>query len=262
MWRTFTLTLLVLLPAAGLSAEGTALRVVTYNIHHAAGTDGRVDLDRVARVLTGADVIGLEECDVHSPRSLFADEPAAIARRLGLRYHVFGETQSWFWFNKYGNAILSRYPIVGSRNYDLPRLSVTSERRRMLRADVRVGAQVVHVFVTHLSLRQDERARQTTEIVRILGETSGRSVLVGDFNALPPSAEIATVKGRMRDAWDLRGVGAGLTIPSWNPTRRIDFVFVPRSGIDIDSVLVRPTRQQDGTHPSDHLPVEAAIRLR
>ncbi len=256
------LTILALfLATLDVTAQGTTIRVVTYNIHHGAGTDGRVDLNRVAGVLGGADVIGLQEVDVHNARSGFADEAKAIGDRLGMRYRVFGQTRSWFWFMRYGNAIVSRYPIVGSRNHALPRNPADSEPRKMLQADIRVGAEVIHVFVTHLSLRQSERALQTAEIMRIIGGTSGRCILMGDFNALPPAAEIATVTRTMRDAWALRGVGAGFSFSSWNPQRRIDYILVPASGVTLDSVRVRPTRQRDGSHPSDHLPVEAVLRI-
>lgn len=255
------LTILALLLATlDAGAQGTTLRVVTYNIHHAAGTDGRVDVVRVAGVLGGADVIGLQEVDVHNARTGFVHQANAIADRLGMRYRVFGETRSWFWFMKYGNAIVSRYPIVGSRNHDLPRTAEGNERRRMLQADIRVGSEVIHVFVTHLSLRQAERALQTAEIVRILGRTGGRRILMGDFNAQPPASEIATVARTMRDTWEARGVGAGFTFSSWNPQRRIDYIFVAGEGMTVDSTRVRPTRQRDGTHPSDHLPVEAVLR--
>ena len=39
------------------------LRVMTYNIHHAEGLDGKVDLERIANVLrqSNADVIALQE---------------------------------------------------------------------------------------------------------------------------------------------------------------------------------------------------------
>ncbi len=247
----------VLVPAT-VRAQGQSITVLTCNIHHAQGTDGRVDVARVAEAVRGADIVGLEEVDVHSARSGFIDEARVIASRLGMN-HVFGETQSWLWFMKYGNAILSRYPIVSSRNHDLPRLS---ERRRMLQADLRVGSQVVHAFVAHLSLNQAERALQVAEIARLLARTPGRKVLVGDFNARPTFPEIATVERSMADAWDVRGGGPGYSFSSTNPRIRIDYVFVSPIGIRVDSVRVRNPRQADGSQPSDHLPVEARITVQ
>ena len=43
------------------------MKVLTYNIHHGAGIDGVLDLERIAQVIeqSGADVIGLQEVDNH-----------------------------------------------------------------------------------------------------------------------------------------------------------------------------------------------------
>src|SRR5687768_38666 len=52
------------------------LPVMTFNIHHGVGLDGRLDLARVAAVIraSGAEVIALQEVDRHyGERSAFAD---------------------------------------------------------------------------------------------------------------------------------------------------------------------------------------------
>lgn len=78
--------------AQASAAEGTGARVLdvmTFNIHHAQGTDDALDLQRIADVVkeSGADVIGLQEVDNHySGRSNWADQPAELAAMLG--YHV------------------------------------------------------------------------------------------------------------------------------------------------------------------------------
>src|SRR3954470_22759943 len=74
------------------AADGHAARpltVMSFNIHHAEGTDGVLDLSRIAQVIknNGADVVGLQEVDRHySDRSDLADQPAELAAMLG--YHV------------------------------------------------------------------------------------------------------------------------------------------------------------------------------
>ena len=70
------------------SAQETSrtLRVLTYNIHHAAGTDGKVDIERIARVIQSAkpDLVALQEVDQATKRSGGVDQLARLAE-LGVK---------------------------------------------------------------------------------------------------------------------------------------------------------------------------------
>ncbi|UCC64947.1 MAG: endonuclease, partial [Anaerolineae bacterium] len=90
------------------------MKILTYNIHHWEGTDGRVDVDRVAQVVheSGADVVALNE--VFHPATTETDILPLLetmARHLGMAY-VFGETLSYYpeagFPAPYGNALLTR----------------------------------------------------------------------------------------------------------------------------------------------------------
>ena len=52
-------------PGADQAPVPGTLRVLTYNIHHGEGTDGKLDLDRIARVIKAAepDIVALQEVD-------------------------------------------------------------------------------------------------------------------------------------------------------------------------------------------------------
>ncbi|MBL4641696.1 MAG: hypothetical protein JKX86_07725 [Verrucomicrobiales bacterium] len=69
------------------------LRVMTYNIHHAEGLDGKVDLERIANVIrqSNADIVALQEVDKNTRRTGGIDMPADLARRTGMNI-VFGAT--------------------------------------------------------------------------------------------------------------------------------------------------------------------------
>ena len=78
-------------PAAARPPQRT-LSVLSYNIHHGVGGDGRLDLDRIAAVIrdSGADVAALQEVDRHwSARSGLADQAKELARRLRM-HHAYG----------------------------------------------------------------------------------------------------------------------------------------------------------------------------
>jgi len=96
------------------------LRVMSYNIRWGLGTDGRYRLDRIAAVIreAGADLVGLQEIERGSPRSRFLDQPARLARMLGMEVAFGANLRLGSWC--FGNALLSRWPIRGWRNVSLP----------------------------------------------------------------------------------------------------------------------------------------------
>src|SRR3712207_554339 len=100
----------------------TPVRLITFNIHHGVGDDGRHDLPRLARLLSDAepDVICLQEVDRHfGERSEFVDQALLLARAMDLelawgpsidKAPTPGQTER----RQYGNAVLSRLPVLSS----------------------------------------------------------------------------------------------------------------------------------------------------
>ncbi|WP_262401678.1 endonuclease/exonuclease/phosphatase family protein [Actinomadura sp. CNU-125] len=237
---------------------------MTFNIHHGQGTDGKLDLERIARVIEGADsrVVGLQEVDRHwSQRSDFVDQASWLARRL--RMHVVyganldlaperpGEPR-----RQYGTAILTESPILDWDNTLLPR-SNDGEQRGLLRARIRVRGVPLTVYNTHLQHdNAAERLAQVTAIEELIGNPEHSFVLLGDLNATPESAEIRALTDEMADSWVESGVGAGHTYDSENPTARIDYVLTSSSVVTRTAAVVTAD-----PGASDHLPVTAEVRL-
>ncbi|MEU6643861.1 endonuclease/exonuclease/phosphatase family protein [Saccharomonospora sp. NPDC046836] len=247
---------------AGASAPGArVLTVLSFNIHHAQGSDDVLDLQRIARVIrdSGADVVGLQEVDRHySARSDWADQAGELAALLG--YHVV------FGANidrdppaadrpriQYGTAILSRFPITDWANTHLFR-SPNQEQRGLLHAELDVRGVPVHVYNTHLAASsQTDRAEQTRQIVELIGDTTP-AVLVGDLNALPGAPEIETLDAAFTDAWTAAGIGGSATYPAETPDRRIDYVY---TGDRVRPVWTRVLHIEPAA--SDHLPVASRV---
>jgi endonuclease/exonuclease/phosphatase family metal-dependent hydrolase len=93
------------------------MRIVTYNIHKARGLDGRVAIKRIADVLgdLDADIIALQE--IFSTPDSRPGQMETLASTLGM-YAAFGCNRHRRG-RPYGNAILSRWPILESRHMDL-----------------------------------------------------------------------------------------------------------------------------------------------
>ncbi|MFL9657058.1 endonuclease/exonuclease/phosphatase family protein [Streptomyces sp. PB17] len=256
--------------AAAVSADRLpgprVLDVMTFNIHHAQGTDDVLDLRRVATVIrrSGADVVGLQEVDNHySERSDWADQPAELAKLLG--YHVvFGANID----NsppapgghrvQYGTAILSRYPITASDNTWLYK-SPGQEQRGLLHATLDVHGKKVEFYNTHLAAgSQVDRLRQTAQVVDLIGTTKP-GILVGDFNALPTAPESQPLQKAYTDAWaeSLHARGDGATYPAQSPTERIDLIYATRKV----TPLVTEVLKDDPT-ASDHRPLLSKVLVK
>lgn len=166
------------------------LRVMTYNIHRAIGLDRRFRLDRVGDIIAhhDPDIVLLQEVDDGAPRSGRLDLADELASRQGYPYKAVGLNVA-LRKGRYGNATLSRFPILRERNIDL---TIDTRKRRGCQHTTievqRPGTKIHHleVFNLHLGLSAQERARQTGELVRSkefrdLDERQA-CIVGGDFN--------------------------------------------------------------------------------
>ena len=137
--------------AAGPGPQGDiVLRVMTYNIHHGAGPDDRMDLEKIAAVIRreDPDVVLLQEVDRGVERSGRRDLLRELATLTGLEHTAFGKNID-HQGGDYGNGLLSRYPIRREVNSWLER-AAPGERRGVLQAIVEVRGREIAVLGTHL----------------------------------------------------------------------------------------------------------------
>ncbi len=242
------------------------LTIASYNIHSGVGTDGRFDLRRVAAVLEeiGPDVIALQECGDVRGRTDDDQHPEVLAEILSM-HMAFGPNVVRFG-RRYGNAILSRLPILKSNNYDLS--FRRREPRGALRCDLDLGqGRPLHVFSLHLGLwRQERRAQEQRLLLSadLLRDAARVDPLVvcGDFNYWWSGPVPALVRHSIHDAAIALGQ-VQRTFPSRLPLLRLDRIFVD-DGIRPLSVWVH--RSKLAATASDHLPVvmrfEPLVRAR
>jgi endonuclease/exonuclease/phosphatase family metal-dependent hydrolase len=253
---------------AGCGSDAVAtppgeFRVMTYNIHY-----GDPDLSKIAAVIcsSGADVVGLQEVDVHwSERSAWADQAAEVAKACGMEFRYgpiydLPPLEAGRPNRQFGVAILTRRPIVSWKNHLLTRLSTQAQAAPtpmpgFLQVTVDVDGTQVDVFATHLDYRPDPAVRRTQvgEMLAILGDGSRPTVLVGDMNAPPEREELAPLFSKLRDAWAGRA-DPGFTYPADAPARRIDYVFLAGPLRALSARVLNTTA-------SDHRPVVAEVAI-
>lgn len=208
---------------AGKRPAPLRLRVLSYNIHHGEGIDGKLDLERIARVITAVepDLVALPEVDRKVQRTKGVDQPAELARLTGMHV-VFGGNIK-FEGGDYGNAVLSRTPILRHRNHPLPCFD-KGEQRGVLEVELKVGGVELTFLATHLDHRAEGRERLAS--ARAINELAERApdrpaLLAGDLNDLPGSAPLM----ELGKQWQRAGAKILPTVPVGNPRRQIDYIL-------------------------------------
>ena len=253
VWQRVWMLILLALPMISVGEEAT-LRIVSYNIRHARGMDDVVDPERIAAVVRGLrpDVVCLQEVDKDQPRSGHIDLTQVLADLLEME-GVFGPN---YYFNdgEYGNATLSRYPILEHDNLALPNPD-NVEPRGALRTVIEVEGIPVEIWNTHWGLRPHERAEQSSAMLERMADD--KSVLVvGDLNEQVGATGVDALLGPLRDTWNPEaGIG---TVPVGTPRRRIDYILAsPQIGVLEHRII----HDEATMIASDHLPVLAVLTI-
>lgn len=245
---------------------------MSYNIR--VGTFNPLGPEGIARVIERQRpaIVGMQEVDVGRYRTGGIDQPRWLAERLGM-LAAFGASEEYAEPNlpagsgQYGNALLSRFPIVATAVQRLPKGKPADEQRTVLAAALATDEGPLTAFVTHWGLDAAQRAAQAAATVGFVqGWRPGTpALLLGDFNAAPDAAEIAAVRAALADAWELAGVplAARRSFPSgpagsarpdgW--VGAIDYIFVSADW-SVEEIAVLP----DDGRASDHNPVTATLR--
>lgn len=227
-------------------------RVMTYNIHHGEGLDGKVDLLRIAELIKRerADIVALQEVDKGVERTARRDFPDELATLTGMscifsnNFHYQG--------GEYGNAVLTRFPVVRATN-TLYKMIRPGEQRGILQLVLDVHGRKLVFMNTHIDYRPDDTERWSNvgEIHELVRRFPGQPIILcGDFNATPESRVSRRINELFDDTWALIGEGDGFTIPAAIPRRRIDYIWVSK-GKSLRPIKAWVPRSEG----SDHLAV-------
>jgi endonuclease/exonuclease/phosphatase family metal-dependent hydrolase len=245
---------------ASTRKEDMTLTVLSYNIHHAnpPSEPDKIDLEAIANVIneSRADLVGLQEVDVHTIRSGKSSNQAEVLGEM-TGMHVFFSRGIDYQGGEYGTAILSRYPIKQAERFELPNLEgLQAEPRTLAVVTVAVEGKWVKFANTHLDYTNGENnLLQVNKILEMFKGEESPIILVGDFNALPDSPSI-----QLLDQHFTRScvVDCGFTIPQVQPNRTIDFIMASKDA----PFEVTDHEVIDEPYASDHLPVRAVYRMK
>ena len=228
---------------------------MTFNVQHCLNyIENKIDFEIMARAIMEceADVVGLNEVRDLGSDEEYQAQAEILAKLCGMEHYYFAKAYE-FPGGPYGNAILSRIPIVKAETIAIPDPEPRGydgyyEPRCILKAELADG---ITVMVLHVGLNPDEKE---SAVVTALSElTDEKCVLMGDFNMTPDDKTLAPIYERMRDTAE--GFCRNkLSFPSIDPHTKIDYIFVSRDveveGADIPNIVA-----------SDHRPHVAKLNF-
>lgn len=210
------------------------------------GTHG--NLERIAKLASGYDIVALQEADAGSLRTRQLNQVAHLAERAGFPHWHAAVTRELMPFARHCLGCLSRWPFTAVRYHALPGWL---PGRGALEVEVKPpGCATLRLIIVHLALGQRVRRAQLAYLATLV-QPGIDTVVLGDFNCstleLDAHGAVATT--------GLRGLHAAHTFPSWAPARSLDHILVTPA-VEVTSWQVLDDRV------SDHLPVAAELRLR
>jgi len=283
------------------------MEVISYNMQFGRGLDGGFDLGRICASVKGADVICLQEVESGWQRSNEIDQAQAISELLPEYYAVYGssfdvdnsfKTGDGRVVNRrrrHGVLILSRWPILSSRCFNLPKVHYADKFNMQMcfvEAVIDCEPEPIRIYNLHAGyLGTEERLGQFEHFIDVYqcspqeqGAWSGKSdidgddwsneretpvmpksaIVCGDFNCPPRSPEYQYIieNSDLSDCWQLVDPANLYTstlkhemTEDIDISGKIDHIFVSADLVD----RVLEVKIDDSAEGSDHKPVKTRL---
>ncbi len=241
------------------------LRVLSYNIQagiytrryseyltkswkHLLPHRERLDnLNRIAHLVRGFDLVGLQEVDGGSLRSAFVNQIEYLARLGHFPYWYRQVNRNLGKFAQHSNGLLSRLRPNRVLEYRLPGLP---GRGAVIAELPTSDGKILAICIVHLALGRRARRHQLRYIEQLTAAYP-YLILMGDFNCDSKSPILRALVRKTQ----LQGLDGELrTFPSWRPKRNLDHILLSSNLRILDHRVI--------DYPlSDHLPISTTIAL-
>ncbi|MGI6336410.1 MAG: endonuclease/exonuclease/phosphatase family protein [Eubacteriales bacterium] len=241
------------------------LNVMTYNICSGRDftADRHIDVTQAGKVMQKymPDIIGVNEVrGLGGADPLFTEQAQTLGEQLGCRY-FFGPAIEFDWGGPYGNALLTRFPILRAEVVGIPDPDVRDEdayyeTRGIIRAELdipEVPGGVLTVLVSHFGLANSEKKNAVATVCKLLDDIHTPVLFLGDLNMEPDNEILAPVFERLHDTAAILPEKP-LTFSWWEPKVKIDYIFV-------SSEFKTLSAESPDEHTSDHKPFCARVQI-
>lgn len=231
------------------------MKVMSFNTQHCNNfLKQTIDFDVMAKAILACDpdIVGLNEIRGEGPHPDYTAQTEKLAELTGMSYYHFAPAIQLA-EGPYGNAFLSKIPIVSAETVMIPDLVDKSgapyfETRCILKVKLENG---VTVLVIHMGLSDGEQLEAVKTVLETIVDK--KCILMGDFNTTPDDPKLIPIREKMTDSavcFD----APKLSFPSDAPDRKIDYIFVSKDitvlSADIPEIVA-----------SDHRPHVAELEV-
>lgn len=236
------------------------MRVMTFNIQHChEWLRNRINIPFFANAVKrmDADFCGLNEVRGKGALPGYTDQINKIGDTLGYNRY-FGQTIRVGGVGPYGNAFVTRYPIITAKTVKIPDADDRSEpsnyeSRGFISAIVDIDGVRVNFIVCHMGLSTAEQRNAVRAICETTDGIEGPMILMGDFNTTPDSGILDPLFERFSDTDALSLTPGGCTFTSYAPDRKIDYILYK----DLKCTYAETVTEI----MSDHFPIVADFEL-
>ena len=247
------------------SGESRRLRLLSYNIQTGIATSRyrhylthswkhvlpypqRMDnLDRIAKLISDYDIVGLQEVDGGSLRSGFINQTEYLALQAHFPYWYDQTNRKLGKLARHSTGFLSRFHPTDVTEVKLPGM-IPGRGALVIRFGK--GEESLLLLILHLALGKRARQRQL-ELVSELAHGYRHIIVMGDLNCRSDSDEFNWLLENAELSEPIRELH---TFPSWRPQRSIDHILVS-STLNVEKIHVLNYTF------SDHLPIMMEVQL-
>ena len=232
------------------------MKIMSFNTQHCLSfIEQKIDFQIMADAIKSVnpDIVGLNEMRGKGTDPQYDNQTSILSELTGMKHHYFAKAIEFDGENPYGNALLSKLPILSSETIPVPDPDPKTgteyyETRCLLKAKLDGG---ITVLVIHFGLNQDEQENAVNTVLENIEKE--KCILMGDFNVTPDDAILNPIRERMKDTADCFKKPL-LSFPSDKPEVKIDYIFVSPDveviNADIPDIVA-----------SDHRPHVATVNI-
>lgn len=234
------------------TSKSVRLKVMTYNIHSARDSNN----ETIAKIIkeNNPDLVALQEVERNTKINP-GDIPAIMAQLTDMGYYYFAHALN-LKQGDYGNAILSKYPIIEGNT-----IKLGTQGKDYIRSfgyvKIEKEGKKIYFGVTHLDHMTDSlRLKQVNQILEEIKDINKPFILAGDLNSVPDSPVISKLKERF--ILGSKEDKLEWTDPAPVPNKTIDYImFSPSTKFEVRSYKV----DYNAKGASDHFPLVSEIKI-
>ena len=225
----------------------SSIKVVSYNIKYSKKVDKAIHIFKSNHTLTEADIVCLQEMDPHGVE-LFANQ-------LHYNYIYYPAVLHPHHGKDFGNAILSKWPIIEDKKFIFPNpIKKPSHRQRIaVNATIQIDQLKIMIFSIHMGViaKANQRAFQIEKLIETIPDDISHCIIGGDFNTFTKKNSKAIFNIFVAYGYQLATERVGWTFKHWylfNKKSLLDHIFTK-------GLWITDTGKIDDHSASDHLPI-------